>query len=146
LRRLLLAGVLALGLGGCGATRPKPLSSLQLREQAGAICSAASAAANAIPAPGWNDTPRFLARGLEVLRPELVRLRSLHPMGAAGSTYRLALSSFDAELGAIARARVRLAHGADPVLTIQRLQHELAPAEAIARRAWDVLGVPSCLA
>ncbi|MEA2145438.1 MAG: hypothetical protein QOG59_1025, partial [Solirubrobacteraceae bacterium] len=92
-----------LGLGGCGSTAPKPLSSLQLRAQAGAICSAASAAANAIPAPGWSGAPRFLARGLTVLRPELVRLRFLHPTGAAGTTYRLALSSFSAELGAIAR-------------------------------------------
>ena len=141
-----MAGVLALGLGGCGATRPQPLSSLQLRAQAGAICSAASAAANAIPAPGWSDAPRFLARGLAVLRPELVRLRSLHPTGAAETTYRLALSSFNAELDAIARARVRLAHGGDPVLTVRRLQHELAPSEASARRAWQALGIPTCLA
>ena len=135
-----------LGLGGCGTTRPKPLSSLQLRAKAGAICSAASAAANAIPAPGWSGAPRFLARGLAVLRSELVRLRSLRPTGAAGTTYRVALSSFSAELGALARARVLLARGGDPVLTVQRLAHELAPPEATARRAWEVLGIPTCLA
>jgi hypothetical protein len=146
LRALLLTGLLVLGLGGCGATRPKPLSSLQLRAQAGAICSAASAAAQAIPAPGWRGAPRFLARGVAVLQPELVRLRSLHPTGGAGATYRLALSSLRAELGAIARARLRLARGGDPVLTVQRLAHELAPPEAVARRAWEALGIPTCLA
>lgn len=146
MRPLILAAVLALGLGGCGATQLKPLSSLQLRQRAGTICSASSAATNAIPTPGWTGTPRFLARGLAALRPELARLRALHPTGAAQASYRLALSSLSAELSAIARARVRLVHGGDSVLTVQRLQRELAPLEATARRAWQVLGIPTCLA
>jgi hypothetical protein len=145
-RRLILTAVLLLGLGGCGANGPTPPSSLQLREQAGRICNGTSVAANAIPTPGWTGAQRFLTRGLAVLAPELVRLRSLHPSGAAGATYRRALSSFGAELDAIDRARLRLAHGGDPVLTVRRLVRELAPPEASARRAWQLLGIPSCLA
>jgi hypothetical protein len=41
---------------------------------------------------------------------------------------------------------MRLAAGGDPVLTVRRLARQLAPSEASARRAWQVLGIPTCLA
>ncbi len=143
-----LAALLALGLAvaGCGAGAPAHLSSSQLRDRAGAICTTASQAADAIPTPSFTGMPRFLDRGLAVLTPELAALRLLRPSGQAGAVYRQALDSFDAELRALDGARAALRGGADPILTTQRLQHALAGPEASARRAWQALEIPSCLA
>jgi len=139
-----LALLAAVGVIGCGTATP--ISSAQLRDRAGAICSTASAAANAIPGPSITGMPAFLDRGVAVLSPELTALRTLHPMGVSGVTYRQALASFDAELLALGRARARLRAGGDPIVTTRRLQHELAGPEASARRAWQALGIPACLA
>lgn len=131
-------------LSACGGH--PAMSSEQLRERAGAICTTASQAADAIPAPGYGDVGRFLDRGVAVLAPELGALRTLRPGGRARTTYTGALNSFAAELAALDRARARLRAGGDPVAVVERLQRELAGPETSARRAWAALGIKACLA
>jgi hypothetical protein len=132
----------AVALAGCGSS---PLSTKGLQTRASRICRATDARVERIPTPitpGQGAT--FLRRSLAALTPELLALRRLHPGGDAGPVYARALSARAAELAAIRASIHRIDHGDDPVLTVQRLQREIAPLEQRENAAWSELAIPAC--
>jgi hypothetical protein len=131
----LLAGV---ALAGCGASS---LSASQLRSRAAHICTVSALEAGAIPTP---TTPaegaRFVRSGIAVLRPELVKLRTLQ----GPDEYRRAVAAMAGELAALRFTLKGLRAGNDPVVAIKTLQRQLAPIELRGSRAWSALGIPAC--
>ena len=143
LRGLLLAALGAIGLAGCGNSS---LSSAQLRIQADRMCSLANQRTARIPTPATPaDTVAFLRRGIGVMRPELVALRSLHPPKDAGDVYSASLTAFSKKLGAMRTTMREISFGHDPVVAIKALQRELAPLEAQEDGGWQALDVSACL-
>ena len=84
IRRVLLAGVAALAMTGCGARSP---SIARLRAQATRVCTRASTQSARIAPPAVPArTAPFLRRGIAVLRTEVADLDTLRvPRGQAGA-------------------------------------------------------------
>jgi hypothetical protein len=143
IRRVLLAGVAALVVTGCGATSP---SIARLRAQATRVCTRTDVqSARIAPPPVPARTAPFLRRGIAVLRAELADLHTLRvPRGQAGA-YSVALGALTHELAILTSTAHDLDRGADPLTTIKTLQHRLAPVEADNDAAWRTLGVPACV-
>jgi hypothetical protein len=132
----------AICLAGCGSSTLSPSA---LRRSATRTCVTATAATQRIVTP---TAPRgelsFLQQGITVLAPELGQLRRLRPGGAADAVYRQALQGLDDELRLLESAVTDLRHGSDPVDTIRRLAHDLAPVRQRQNAAWEKLGIPDC--
>jgi hypothetical protein len=78
--------------------------------------------------------------GIAVLRPELVKLRTLQ----GPDEYRRAVAAMAGELAALRFTLRGLRAGNDPVVAIKTLQQMLAPIEVRADDAWLSLGVGAC--
>jgi len=142
IRRVLLAGVAALAMAGCGAASP---TIAQLRAQATRVCTRADVQnARIAPPPVPARTAPFLRRGIAVLRTELADLHTLRVPRAQAGAYSVALGALGHELTILTSTAHDLDRGADPLTTIKTLQHKLAPAEADNDAAWRTLGVPAC--
>ena len=132
-----------MALIGCGGA---PLSLIQLRDRAGAICHAADRRLTAIPPPATPaGTRRFLSAGLAAMTPEVQHLRRLSASKDASDVYRDAVQATSAELADVRRAVAALRAGAGPVSTLRGLQAQLAPLENQADGAWQALEVPAWL-
>jgi hypothetical protein len=143
IRRVLLAGVAALAVTGCGATSP---SIARLRAQATRACTRADVqSARIAPPPVPARTAPFLRRGIAVLRAELAALHALRVPGAQAGPYSVAVGALAHELAILTSTAHDLDRGADPLTTIKTLQHRLAPVEADDDAAWRTLGVPACV-
>ncbi len=141
---LALAAALALVLPGCGSP---PLSTSALRARATRICRSAGARADRIPTPTLPvQGATFLERGITVLQPELSALVKLRPAGQSAAPYAAAVRAFRRELAIVKASSESLRRDADPVITVETLQRQLAPIEAQANAAWDTLEIPACLA
>jgi hypothetical protein len=142
-RILLLAGVAALAMTGCGATSP---SITRLRAQATRVCKRAEVqSARIAPPPVPARTAPFLRRGIAVLRVELADLHTLRVPRAQAGAYSVAVGALAHELAILTSTAHDLDRGADPLTTIKTLQHRLAPVEADDDAAWRTLGVPACV-
>jgi hypothetical protein len=143
IRRVLLAGVAALAMAGCG-TASAPI--VRLRDQATRVCTRANAqGARISPPPVPARTAAFLRRGIAVLRRELVDLRSLRVPRAQAGVYSVAVGALAHELAILTSTAHDLDRGADPLTAIKTLQHRLAPVEADNDAAWRTLGVRACV-
>lgn len=146
LARATLSALAGLALAACGGGGNGGLSSNQMRAAAARTCASATAGAARILTP---STPAggttFLRRGIKVFAPELAQLRRLRAPGAVATTYATALDAFSQKLNLIKSALRRLDRGADPVQTIQTLQHRLSPVESREDAAWHALDVTACL-
>jgi hypothetical protein len=132
----------ALLLAGCGAT---PLSVKALISRATVVCDRATVRTNLIPTPTIPaGGKRFLSHGAASLQTELTTLRRLRPPASESKSYETALAALGqivAELNSAVRA---LAHGGDPIDTIEAVQRRLAPVEVRESQAWRALDVPAC--
>jgi hypothetical protein len=143
IRRVLLAGVAALAMAGCGAASP---TIVRLRAQATRVCTRANAQnARIAPPPVPARTAPFLRRGIAVLRAELADLHTLRVPRAQAGAYSVALGALAHELAILTSTAHDLDRGADPLTTIKTLQHRLAPVEADNDAAWRTLEVPACV-
>lgn len=143
IRRMVLAGVVALAVAGCGATSP---TLLRLRAQATRVCTRALVqGARIAPPPVPGRTAAFLRRGIAALGPELAALRILRPPSNQADAYSAALGALARELAILTSTAHDVDRGADPLTTIKTLQHQLAPVEADNDAAWRTLGVPACV-
>lgn len=143
IRRVLLAGVAALAVTGCGATSP---SIARLREQTARVCTRADVQSARIAPPSVPArTASFLRRGIAVLRAELADLHTLRVPRAQAGAYSVAVGALAHELAILTSTAHDLGRGADPLTTIKTLQHRLAPVEADNDAAWRTLGVAACV-
>jgi len=143
IRRVLVAGVAALAMAGCGTASP---TIAQLRAQAARVCTRANAqTARIAPPPVPARTAPFLRRGIAVVRAELADLHALRVPRAQVGAYSVALGALVHELAILTSTAHDLDRGADPLTTIKTLQHRLAPVEADNDAAWRTLGVPACV-
>jgi hypothetical protein len=143
IRRVLVAGVAALAMAGCGTASP---TIPQLRAHATRACARADAQnARIAPPPVPARTAPFLRRGIAVLRAELADLHTLRVPRAQAGAYSVALGALAHELAILTSTAHHLDRGADPLTTIKTLQHRLAPVEADNDAAWRTLGVPACV-
>jgi hypothetical protein len=136
--RLVLIGLLALALTGCGGSSP---TASQLRARATRVCNVAARRMNAIPTP---DTPsqgeEFISRGISALSRELSGLRAIR----GPSSFRDGLAAKAAALVLLRSTVKGLRAGNDPVVAIKTLQQQLEPVEVRAAAAWQALGIPAC--
>jgi hypothetical protein len=142
-RAMLAVVVVALGLAGCGSSS---LSSSQLRTRATRVCNLARRRMNHIATPKFpTEGAKFLKGGIAVLSPELAALAALDPPGDLLGGYRRAADAQRSELALLRSALNGLRSGADPIVTIRTLEHQLVPLEARADAAWSSLAIPACL-
>jgi hypothetical protein len=141
--RVIAASLVALAIAGCGGSSA---SMTRLRAEAGRVCAHALEQGTRIQPPAVPAaTAAFLRRGIATLRPELAGLRTLRAAPEQAGTYSAALESLSRELAVLTATVHDLDTGADPLPTIETLQHRLAPLEANGSAAWRALGVPECV-
>jgi len=135
--------IVAVALVGCGSA---PLSLIQLRNRAGAICRAADRRLEVIRPPvAPAGTRSFLAAGLAAMTPEVRRLGRLSAPTEVRDVYQDAVQSMTAEVSALRGAVAALHGGAGSVSTVKALQRRLGPLENQADGAWQALEVPACV-
>ena len=138
------AAGLALAVAGCGGG--DSLSAKDLRTGATAICAAARAQTNRIPAPASPaGATVFLTRGVTVLKTERSQLQTLKPPDDLKQTWTTAMGAFSRRLAALSTTARDLAGGDDPVTAMKTLQEKLTPIEAREDDAWQQLAVPACV-
>ena len=126
--------------------RRHSLSAKDLRTGATAICAAARAQTNRIPAPASPaGATVFLTRGVTVLKTERSQLQTLKPPDDLKQTWTTAMGAFSRRLAALSTTARDLAGGDDPVTAMKTLQEKLTPIEAREDDAWQQLGVPACV-
>ena len=139
---LLWAAALIAAAGCGGAASP---SMTELRARASRICSAANVRSYRIATPTWEEgAGTFLKGGINILSPELKRLRGLSAPGGDADVYAAALSAVSAEVDALRAAEHAISRNEDPVIAYKSLQHHLTPLEAQANDAWGALQIPAC--
>lgn len=143
-RMAIAAAAVAGAIAGCGGG--SQLSTNSLRNQASRVCRTAVVRTNRIPTPNSPaGTATFLQRGVAVLRPELRRLRSLHPPSDVADVYSTAIDAFSHKLTLLGNAIRGIGRGKDPVIAIKTLQQGLAPTESTEDGAWQALEIPACM-
>jgi hypothetical protein len=134
----------AAAIAGCGGSGR--LSSSDLANQATQICALASKQTDRIKSPiNPTGSAVFLRQGITALTPELAQLRKLHPPADAQDVYTTAINSATKKLALLRTASAQLAHGDDPVSTLQSLEQQLAPVVQQENGAWQSLGIPACV-
>jgi len=139
---LAACSLVGLALAGCGST---PLSLIQLRARAGAICTVSERRAAAIRAPrSPARAGAFLVAGIRTLEPEVRQLARLSAPAGTRSLYRGAIASVRAELSTLRGAVASLRAGGAASDVFGALERRLAPLERRADGAWRALGMPAC--
>jgi hypothetical protein len=59
--------------------------------------------------------------------------------------YSASVKAFAEKLGYLRAAQRDIAHGQDPVATMQTLQEQLAPIVSQENGAWQALNIPACI-
>ena len=138
-----LSAVAILLIAGCGSSE---LSDKQLRAQAAHVCATATTRTDRIQTPSSPARgAAFLTSGIAALQPEFDQLKAIRPPSDLAQVYAISVAAFSRKLAALKTAAHHLDRGADPVITIKRLQHRLAPLESSEDGAWQALQIPACL-
>ncbi len=143
-RAATMAVLTAVAIAGCGGS--SRLSSNDLHDQATQICALTSKQTNRITSPrAPAGSAVFLRQGITALAPEVTQLRKLHPPTDAQDVYTTAINAASKKLELLRTASGQLAHGDDPVSTMQTLEQQLAPVVQQENGAWQSLGIPACV-
>jgi hypothetical protein len=128
---------------GCG---DGSLSERELRTQASAICTRANAATDRIAVPNAPlGGERFLAEGLVLMRPAIVRLRALKAPEQLRERYEHAVAASQRQLDLITRSLSEIRAGTDTIDGFRLLQQELEPVSNQANANWNALRIPACV-
>jgi hypothetical protein len=136
--------IAVLALSACGS--PPPLSLVQLRTRATAICTATSRRTGRLAPPASAPAAAsFLERGADLLAAESRQLRALHAPAADATAFTRALADLDATIAGLRAGAGALRQG-DPAIEVKQFQPRIAQLEARQDQSWQVLGIPACAA
>jgi hypothetical protein len=139
-----LAVLAAVLVGGCGGSQT--LSSGELHVQATQLCTQASLETGRIRTPATpTGSVAFLQRGIEVMTPELAKLRALRPASDVADVYSTSITAFTKKLAAMKDAVRDLNGGEDPIVAVKTLEQSVGPLVVAENGAWQALQLPACV-